>query len=242
MAFAVTDFVSSNLGPSFVDPPMFDLQKVFATSNAKSPLIFILSPGVDPAAQVTQLAQQMGAKMESCALGQGQGPIALQMLEDGLRQGSWVFLANCHLMLSWMPILEKKIEEYCLGTPHDRFRLWLSSAPDPKFPISILQKGIKMTTEPPRGLRSNLAKLYNTLSEEQFHQCSQPSAYRRLLFSLAWFHAVLLERRKFKSLGFNIPYDFNESDFAICHDLVSALTDGVKHLCVPGLHAMRLVT
>lgn len=69
-----------------------------------------------------------------------------------------------------------------------------------------------MTTEPPKGLRSNLLTLYNTISDG-------------LLFALVWFHAILLERRKFKSMGFNIPYDFNESDFAICHDLIIVFLD-----------------
>jgi len=82
-----------------------------------------------------------------------------------------------------------------------------------------------MTTEPPKGLRSNLLTLYNTVSEEQFGRCGQVSAYKRLLFGLVWFHAILLERRKFKSLGFNIPYDFNGSDFAICHDLIIVFLD-----------------
>lgn len=49
--------------------------------------------------------------------------------------------------------------------------------------------------------------------------------YKKLLFALSWFHAILLERRKFKSLGFNIPYEFNESDFAICHDLIIVFLD-----------------
>lgn len=80
----------------------------------------------------------------------------------------------------------------CLST----HRLWLSSSPDPNFPISILQRGIKMTTEPPKGLRSNLLTIFNTISDEQFTRCqSQPSVYKRLLFALAWFHAILLERR-----------------------------------------------
>ena len=102
-----------------------------------------------------------------------------------------------------------------------------------------------MTTEPPKGLRSNLLTLYNTISDEQFNRCHHQSAYKRyfnvlfflqpafieyfsasrLLFALVWFHAILLERRKFKSLGFNIPYDFNESDFAICHDLIIVFLD-----------------
>jgi dynein heavy chain len=87
-----------------------------------------------------------------------------------------------------------------------------------------------MTTEPPKGLRSNLVTLYNTITEEQFTKCSNPSVYKKLLFCLAWFHAILLERRKFKSLGFNIPYDFNESDFAICHDLIIVFL-GAFDLC-----------
>ena len=45
--------------------------------------------------------------MANVALGQGQAPAAIRMIEDGSRNGSWVFLANCHLMLSWMPELEK---------------------------------------------------------------------------------------------------------------------------------------
>ena len=68
-----------------------------------------------------------------------------------LAQGDWVFLANCHLSLSWMPQLDKIVEEELQNqTPHQDFRLWLSSTPHPGFPISILQAGIKMTTEPPK--------------------------------------------------------------------------------------------
>ena len=65
-------------------------------------------------------------------------------------QGNWVFLANCHLSLSWMPQLDKLVERLQVEEPHPEFRLWLSSSPNPDFPISILQAGIKMTTEPPK--------------------------------------------------------------------------------------------
>jgi dynein heavy chain len=37
--------------------------------------------------------------------------------------------------------------------------------------------------------------------------------YKKLLFSLSWFHAVVIERKRFKNLGWNVVYDFNESDW-----------------------------
>lgn len=66
--------------------------------------------------------------------------------------GHWVFLANCHLMTSWLPALDKIVEGLEARKPHPDFRLWLSSSPSPLFPIAILQRGIKMTTEPPKVL------------------------------------------------------------------------------------------
>jgi len=224
----VSRYISTHLGPKYCDPPPFDLGVIYEGSTEKIPLIFVLSPGVDPTAQVFSLAEQRSRQVANCALGQGQAPVAERLVEAGQDQGSWVLLANCHLMLSWMPELENMVETYCSDpqrAPHPDFRLWLSSNPHPKFPITILQRGLKMTTEPPKGLRANLGVLYNTVSMEQFSRCQQSFKYRKLLFALSWFHAVLLERRKFKALGFNVPYEFNQSDYAICHDLIIVFLD-----------------
>lgn len=93
------------------------------------------------------------------------------MIDDGARSGHWVFLANCHLMTSWLPTLDKIIEGLPDRQPHADFRLWLSSNPSKEFPIAILQRGLKMTTEPPKGLRANLMRLYNTVDEEGYAEC-----------------------------------------------------------------------
>lgn len=160
---------------------------------------------------------------------QGQAPVATKLIDEGVQEGHWVFLANCHLMTSWLPALEKIVESLPARKPHANFRLWLSSSPSPAFPIAILQRGLKMTTEPPKGLRANLLRLYGTIEEASYAECKTVHKYQRLLFTLAYFHSVLLERRKFRTLGLNIPYDFNDTDFRVSDDLLKSYLDAYKH-------------
>ena len=82
-----------------------------------------------------------------------------------------------------------------------------------------------------------MSKLYNFMCPADFEMDKCNSTYRKCIFSLTWFHSVLLERRKFKSLGFNKLYDFNDSDYLISNDiLINMLEDDASD---PPLKAIR---
>lgn len=98
----------------------------------------------------------------SISLGQGQEIEAEKAMDIATKQGHWVFLQNIHLVVKWLPTLEKKIEA-STESSHENYRLFLSADPPstPEFhvlPQGVLESAIKITNEPPTGMQANLHK------------------------------------------------------------------------------------
>ncbi len=49
--------------------------------------------------------------------------VATKRIKGGAKAGSWVFLADRHLSLSWMPQLDKIVEQLQIDNIHKDFRL-----------------------------------------------------------------------------------------------------------------------
>ncbi|XP_072163343.1 dynein axonemal heavy chain 10-like [Diadema setosum] len=218
---AITDYVTSRMGEKYVTPPVISFEAIFDQSSPFSPIVFILSPGSDPASDLTKLAERSGFggnKLKFLSMGQGQEKVALQLLETAIARGQWLMLQNCHLLAKWLRDLEKALEK--ITKPHPDFRLWLTTDPTPAFPIGILQRSFKVVTEPPNGLKLNLRSTYHKIPAQVLEDCPH-EAFKPLIFVLAFFHAVVQERRKYGKIGWNVPYDFNESDFRVCQEILN---------------------
>lgn len=150
------------------------------------------------------------------------------MLGQAAENGNWIFLANCHLSIPLLPELESMIDALFKKEIHQDFRLVLSANSHPNFSISLLQRSIKVSQEPPKGIKAKMLKIYG--SKNEFTAVEEDRYFRKAVYGLCWFHSILIERKKFKNLGWNVTYAFNDSDYAVCEDLIAiymgVLTDG----------------
>ncbi|KAI6659832.1 dynein heavy chain 10, axonemal-like [Oopsacas minuta] len=145
----------------------------------------LMGPGDDPAGELHKLEGRIGAggsRLRFLAMGQGQEKLALQMLETASQKDN----------------LDKALEK--MTHQHPDFRLWLTTAPTPDFPISILQRSLKVVTEPPNGLELNMCNTYHKIPPSALEDCFY-TAFKPLVHVHAFFHAVVQETRKYGTIG-----------------------------------------
>ncbi|VDL92009.1 unnamed protein product [Schistocephalus solidus] len=232
----ITKFIFDAMGKSFVSPPMTALGDVLASTSPVIPIVLIVQPGSDPPAALTALAQSVDFsvnKIKYLSLGQGQEPVAEALFASCMARGHWLVLQNCHLLLSYTSRLEKMLEDAV--KPHPDFRLWATTELINNFPVGLLQAAYKVTVhfssnfnllqgylarsslvvmQPPSGLRQNIQASLNKLDDAQF-VASSHSKYRPIMFVLIFLHGILQERRRYGKLGWNVSYDFADSDLLV---------------------------
>ena len=230
LANAVENFVASTLGSKFIEPVSFDLPKALEDAGPSTPVFIFLSPGVDVAGAVEQLAQERGftvaqGNYAAVSLGQGQESIAMEKLRTMHSNGGWLLLQNIHLTIDWSNgPLEEVVDNLGEGA-NENFQLFLSAEPPPSLEkglaVSLLQNSVKLTNEPPTGLKASFIRAFSNFSDEDVENCSRQSEYKAIIFALSYFHAVTLERKKFgvgnlpnasSGIGWNMNYPFKTGD------------------------------
>ena len=217
------DFIEHMLGPEFVAPVTDTVEQIWEESHSRVPVLFLLTAGADPTTSIEELAKRKRKhNIEKVSMGEGQEKIAKEAMQNSFFHGNWVILYNCHLGLDFMAQMENIL------TPEteidDGFRLWLTCEPRKEFPIGLLQMAIKVTNEPPKGMKAGLSRTFSTTIDNDFLERHDIDKWRKITYAICFIHSVVIERRKFGPLGWCIPYEFNYSD------LEASLTFLDKHI------------
>ncbi|XP_059171726.1 dynein axonemal heavy chain 8-like [Physella acuta] len=203
-------YVSNSLGSKYTESLILDLEKMFEESSPQIPLVALLSMGSDPTNEIEIQAKRLEIAFHAVSMGQGQEVHARKLIARFMEQGGWALLQNCHLCLMYLEeVLTTVLESERV---HNNFRLWITSEVHNSFSIGLLQIAIKFTNDPPQGIKAGLKRTYSSLTQEFIDIFNLPQ-WNPLLYTVSFLHTVVQERRKYGPLGWNIPYEFNSSDW-----------------------------
>lgn len=220
---ALLNFCCDMMKIETVSPPPLSLATLYEQSKPNTPVLLISSPGADPSKELQEFANRTvgGGNYDELAMGGGQQEVAMNMLRQAAQNGSWLCLKNLHLVVAWLPSLEKELSSL---DPNPDFRLWLTSESHPLFPSILLQQSLKVAYESPPGIKNNLQRALDSWSPEDFSERNPVRS--RLLFLLACFHAVVQERRTYLPQGWTKFYEFSYGDMRAGTYIIEAITDG----------------
>lgn len=124
-----------------------------------------------------------------------------------MENGSWLCLTNLHLVPDFLLSIHGMLSTQ---EPKESFRLWLTAEPDDSLPAVPLQQSLKVAYETPPGtldvielaarfpgIRQNLQRTFAQWMELEQNNASTSEYMQRAYFVLAWFHALVQERRTY---------------------------------------------
>lgn len=233
---ALEEFACQSVGLSNINegvtsvPAIYDLEP-----GIEMPLLFITSVGSDPSNEIEEFAQaKVGReKFIQISMGGGQNEVALKTLEECAAKGEWLCLKNLHLVPNFLTSLEKTLNNTQIS---EGFKLFLTTEEHPKFPVVLLESCFKLSYEAPPGLKMNVERVFGTLTAAHFKQLSPEEG--RLTFLLAYFHALLQERRTYIPQGWSKFYEFSLSDFKSGHLILETIMTEKKIVDWAGLYGL----
>ena len=208
---ALEDFVCYALDLNNLNEGISSVSAIYSIETSPEvPILFITSLGSDPSKELFDFAVgQVGKdRFVQLSMGGGQNEAAMRLLEECAEQGKWLFFKNLHLVPGFLVDLEKAFKKL---KKDKGFKLWLTTEEQLKFPVVLLEACFKVSYESPPGLKMNIERVYLTVSNNDFRNFSTEKA--RMLFLLAYFHAICQERRVYIPQGWSKYYEFSQSDF-----------------------------
>ncbi|KAG5186150.1 dynein heavy chain [Tribonema minus] len=208
---AAAEFIASTLGPAFPWDEGLDLEAVAcAPGAARGPIFLCSEPGQDASWRVDALAAARGVPLASVAMGAAEGfDAAERAVAAAARDGTWVLLRNLHLCpAAWLAALEQRLH----GAPRGAAaaRIFLTAEVHAALPPSLLRASELVAVGAPSGVRAALLSHLRAVPRARAERA--PLERQRVYALLAWLHAVLVERLRYRPLGWARAHDFGEAD------------------------------
>ena len=159
-------------------------------------------------------------------MGAGQEGKALNLLRETMRQGHWLILCNIHLTLTFIPTLERELEN---GIESDsKFQLWLTAEENQSISERLIEKCQKYWYKRPTGLNESMKNIHNTWVENGILM-EHNEKRSRFLLVLAWVHSIFTERNNYSPQSWKHCYNFSSADLTAAIDLIDEYTKGSDH-------------
>jgi len=222
-------FIKTILGSSFKDmiAESNDLESLVKSSlsswSVPNICIFQLSGHYstnDFIMQITALSKRRRIDVKIIALA-SEYDSTIKLLPKLMSTRMWLVLQNAHICV---PILTEiyTLLQSC-ETAHPEFRVWLTTESVPSFPISLLQMSLKYRSKDnDPTIAGTVVQLYNEIGQQMYDSVALP-AWKQTMYALSFLHSLIVGRQKFGHAGWNMQYQFSNTEFHSTLSFVHAM-------------------
>ncbi|ETB57335.1 hypothetical protein YYC_04842 [Plasmodium yoelii 17X] len=144
------------------------------------------------------------------------------IIETSMQNGKNLLLENINLIKF---NIEKLYEIYNAQKIHSNFQLYLTT--DKSAPISIINKSIKIYSYHSENLKTLLSKIFNYL-HSIYKDKLKNNFMNSFLFSLSFFHTILMCRSNYQEYSFDHFYKFDIKDLQTTFDSLLHYFDTIQ--------------
>ncbi|XP_058817897.1 dynein axonemal heavy chain 2-like [Topomyia yanbarensis] len=224
----LNDFVGWNLGRKYSDSFHSTVNDIFSQSSAQTPILLISSTHGNPWYDIQKLAsihfedpeenlKYLSANTESIET-------IVNHLKICVKQAKWLYVHDCHKSKPFLSQLSHVVAFLRSIDASSKFRLWMVvDVNASNVPVHVLQECIKFMYDESVGIRQRMHSLYELIGESRFKKIAKTKHHiqqKKILFSLAFFHSLLIERKKFQTLGWMKQHFLSFLDFQLSEKLL----------------------
>ncbi|KAK4009113.1 hypothetical protein OUZ56_014249 [Daphnia magna] len=262
-AASVNTFIKAILGPNYSENIINDLQGAYEESKSTVPVLCFVAGNIDPCQSISSLCEKKldnRNRIKSFTLGRGSDRTVYNLVRRCADEGNWAVVQNIHLYPDLVDEIvdQLRMEQKDFG---NEFRLWLIGYASSQYSPMALQFCVKTVCESPSCFRDGLLEILRldfvhdfssarASSAESSFQSANPSQlekenvifrsepWRRISLALFCFHALLLERTRYSTLGFAGLVEFTYYDLKSALILVKDSMLSARDISLASLRAL----